>query len=311
MRRVAITGVSGYIGSQLLARLDAHPDVEAVIGVDARSPEVDSPKLRFFLRDITRPLGDLFAQEGADSAVHLAFVLKPTRRKGEARLVNVRGTQHFIDACRSSGVQHVLYFGSASAYGAHPDNPVPLTEDSPLRPNLKFQYSREKAETDRMFQSYAALDTHVAVTLLRGCVVIGPGGARSIGSKMFQRVMLRTAGHDPEVQYLHEEDLMDLLVMALERRLPGIFNVAGDGILRYSDVARLAHRPMVAVPRGMLAALMNATWALGLQSESPSAGLDFIAYPWVVSNERLKRETGFSYRYSSEEAVAAYAKTLG
>ena len=310
MRRVAITGVSGYIGSQLLDRLDAHPDVEAIVGIDTHPPGMDSPKLRFFLRDIASPLGDLFVQERIDSAVHLAFVVKPTHRRDQARQVNVHGTEHFIDACRNSGVQHVLYLGSTSAYGAHLDNPVLLTEDSPLRPNLGFQYAQEKAETDGMLQSYAHSDRNVAVTLLRGCVVMGPGGARSIGSKMFQPIMLRVVGHDPHVQYLHEEDLLDLLVTALERRPKGIYNVAGDGLLRYSDVARLAKRRMMALPRGMLAALMNATWSLRLQSESPSAGLDFIAYPWVASNERWKRETGFSYRYSSEEAIAAYVRTL-
>lgn len=311
MRRVAITGVSGYIGRQLLARLDAHPQVEAVVGIDARPPEGESRKLRFFLRDITRPLDDLLARERVDAAVHLAFVVRPTRRRRHARLVNVLGTQHFIDACDMAGVGHVLYLGSASAYGAHPDNPVPLEEDSPLRPNLGFQYSRDKAETDWVFQSYAAANPQVAVAILRGCLVLGPGGADSVGGKIFRRVMLRVAGHDPPVQYLHEEDLMSLLVAALERRARGIFNIAGDGLLRYSDVARLARRPMVAMPRALLAAMMNLTWALGLQSESPAAGLDFIAYPWVASNGKLKRELGFSYGHSSEDAVRAYLQALG
>ena len=282
--------------------------MEAVIGVDSRPPRATSPKLRPFLHDITQPLGGLFEKEGVDSVIHLAFTLKPARDKRSARRVNVDGTAHVLRACQGSGVDHVLYLSSTAAYGAHRDNPVPLTEESPLRPNPRFQYSREKAETEGLFQAFAASNPQVAVTVLRGCVTMGPSGAGSIGSRVFQPLMIRLAGHDPPVQYLHEEDLVALLVMALEQRPPGVFNVAGDGPLRYSDLARLAKRPMLALPGPLLAALMDFTWALRLQSQSDSAGLDFIAYPWVAGNEKLKHQTGFAYGYSSQETVLAYLR---
>lgn len=308
MRRIAITGISGYIGSQLLQRLTVHPEVEAVIGVDARPCLIDSPKLRFSLRDITQPLGGLFAKERVDTALHLAFVLRPMRRDNVTRTIDIQGTRHFLEECHAAKVGHVVYLGSTAAYGAHADNPVPLTEDSPLRPNPRFQYSRDKAETDRMFQEYASSLPKVGVTVLRGCVVMGPGGARSIGAKLFQPVMVRVAGHDPRVQYIHEDDLMELLVRVLERRAAGTYNIAGDGLLRYSDVARLARRPMVAVPKAILTGVMDATWRLRLQGQSTAAGMDFIAYPWVASNEKLKKAVGFSYRYSSEDTIKAYLK---
>ena len=306
MRRIAITGVSGYVGGLLLNRLDAHPEVESIIGIDNRPTKVSSKKLRFFLRDVSTPFTDLFAREGVDAAVHLAFVVRPERGHRRVRQVNVQGTVHFIEACERAGVQHILYFGSTSAYGAHPDNPALLTEDSPLRPNLRFQYSKEKAETDRMVAGYAAAGNGFGVTLLRGCVVLGPQADSSIGSRLFQPIMLRVGGFDPQVQYVHEEDVIDLMVGALETRLAGVFNVAGDGVLRYSEVARLARRPMLALPRSTLATIMDVTWACRLQGGSTSAGLDFITYPWVASNERLKKETGFSFRYSSEDAIIAY-----
>ncbi|MCL0101469.1 NAD-dependent epimerase/dehydratase family protein [Dehalococcoidia bacterium] len=308
MRRVAITGVSGYIGSQLLARLDAHPEVEAIIGIDNRPPPLGSPKLRFFLRDIAAPIRDLFAQEHVDSAVHLAFVVKPARNRAKTSLINIIGTENFIEACRVGQVQHALYLGSTSAYGAHPDNPVIITEQSPLRPNLDFQYSREKAETDRMFQAYAQIDNAVTVTVLRSCVVLGPGASRSIGSKIFQRVMFRVSGFDPMVQYLHEEDLIEAMVTALEQRPKGIFNLAGDGLLRYTDLARLAQRPMMTMPRGVLGGLMSTTWLFRLQSGSNAPGLDFIMHPWVASSDRWKHDTSFVFKHSSEEAVASFLR---
>ncbi|MEE9285256.1 MAG: NAD-dependent epimerase/dehydratase family protein [Dehalococcoidia bacterium] len=311
MRRIAITGISGYIGSQLLERLAGHPDVETIVGIDARPPRQQPAKLRFFLRDVAQPMQALFTQERVDAAFHLAFVLRPNRDEKDTHRVNIEGTRHFLDAALAGGVEHVLYLGSTAAYGAHADNPIPLVEEAMLRPNRRFQYSRDKAATDQTFREFAVSHPKVAVTLLRGSVVLGPGGAGAIGAKVFQPVMVRAAGHDPLVQYLHEEDLVDLLITALEQRPAGVYNVAGDGVVRYTEVGRMARRPMVAIPKPLLAAVMDATWALRLQSQSTSAGLDFIAHPWVAANEKFKQATGFSYRYSTVETVRSYLKSIG
>ena len=309
MRRVAITGSSGYIGGQLVRRLSSDPAVEAIIGIDARPPENQPSKLRFYLRDVAKPWNDLLTEEGVDAAIHLAFVVRPSRNDRDTRLVNVEGTRNFLNACHRAKVGQVIYLGSMAAYGAHPDNPAPLLEHHPLRPNERFQYSRDKAATDHLVQEYAVSNRDVSVTILRGAVVLGPGGAQAVGAKVFQPVMVRLAGHDPPVQYIHEEDLIEMLVKFLEHPVAGIFNAAADGLLQYTDVARLARRPMMAVPKSLLSGLMNVTWALRLQSQSTSAGLDFIAYPWVGGNAKLKEETGFAYRYTTQETVESYLRS--
>ena len=140
---------------------------------------------------------------------------------------------------------------------------------------------------------------------------MGPGGVKAIGAKVFQPVMVRVAGCNPPVQYVHEDDLVELLVHVLEQRPAGTYNFAGDGTLRYTEVAKLARRPVATLSKWLLAGLMDATWKLRLQSQSNSAGLDFLAYPWVASNEKFKRATGFAYRYSTEETVRAYLKSVG
>lgn len=310
MRRIAVTGVSGYIGTLLARRLSAHPDVEAVVGIDSRSPRDPPPKLRFYMRDVTGPLHDLFVAERIDAAVHLAFVVRPRRQEREAQRINVEGTRNFLHACLEARTPRIVYFGSAAAYGAHADNPVPLTEEHPLRPNPGFRYAVDKAATDEMMQEYARAHTNACVTILRGCPVLGPGGARAVGAKIFQPVMLKLAARNPAVQFVHEDDVAAILTAVLERPAPGVYNVAGDGYLRYTDLARLARRRMLSVPRWALGAAMSAGWRLRLQSQSPPTGLDFIAYPWVVANAKLKDATGYRYRYTTQEAVQAYLQSL-
>ncbi len=303
---VAITGVSGYIGGRLLACLDGLPEVGRVTGIDIRPPAVTPAKLRFYCRDIRQPLGDIFIENEVDCAVHLAFVLRPARNAADARQVDVSGLSNFLVACRQAGVRHILYLSSHTVYGAYPDNLVPVKEEAALRPASGFQYSADKVEAERVLADFAAEHGEVCVTILRCCPVIGPHAGASVVAAMFRPVMPRVAGFDPPLQFVHEDDLTGLMVAMLKRRQEGVFNVAGDGEVRYSEVARLCRSRMVALPDRLLRWLMAFSWALRLQDESPPGGLEFIKYPPLLDTGRLKKETGFRLRYSSQEALEVF-----
>lgn len=309
MKRVAITGVSGYIGCRLLSRLEGMENVERVVGVDVNPPEDSPPKLRFYRQDISEPLGDIFAENAVDSAIHLAFVLRPTHDKAGARRVGIDGTVSFLEGCRQAQVKHVLYLSSHTVYGAHPDNALPLREDSPMRPLPGFQYSWDKAQAEREFRDFAAIHDDTCVTILRSCPVVGPNAGSSVVASMLKPIMIFVAGYDPPMQFVHEDDLVELLVTLLGRKRAGVFNVAGDGDIQYSGIAKLCQRRTVALPEKVLRLLMGVSWTLRLQNDSPPSGLEFIKYPPLVSTEKLGSEVGFQFRYSSTDAIASLVST--
>jgi len=306
MKKVAVTGVSGYIGSGLLSRLEGMENVERVVGVDVKAPKDSSPKLKFYCQDISEPLSDIFIENEVDSAVHLAFVLKPTHDKTGARKIDIGGAVNFLEACRQAQVKHILYLSSHTVYGAHPDNVLPLKEDSPLRPLPGFQYSWDKAQAEREFGDFATAHNDACVTILRSCPVIGPNAGGSVVTSMFKSIMIFVAGYDPPMQFVHEDDLIELMLTFLSQKKAGIFNVAGDGDIRYSEIARLCRRRAVSVPEKLLRLLMGVSWALRLQNESPTSGLEFIKYPPLVSTEKLRSGVGFQFRYSSQDAIASF-----
>jgi len=306
MKRIAIAGISGYIGGSLVSRLTEMDDVEEIIGVDVKAPQYSSPKLKFYCQDISQPLGEIFVKHEIDTAVNLAFVLKPTHDKKTAHQTDVGGVSNFLDACRQTQVQYILYLSSHTVYGAHPDNTLFLGEESPLRPLRDFQYSWDKVQVEQILRDYSASNENVHISILRSCPVIGPNATGSVVTSMFTPIMIRVAGYDPPIQFVHEDDLTEVMVNFLSHRKAGIFNVAGDGEIHYSEVAELSRKKVIALPGILLRIVMGLSWKLRLQSESPTSGLGFIKYPPIVSTEKIKNELGFRFNYSSRDALLSF-----
>ena len=72
--------------------------------------------------------------------------------------VNVDGTRRVLDAAAAAGVRKIVRPSSAAVYGAWANNPVPLTEDAPLRPNPGFLPAIVDAECERLLAEWA--DAH-------------------------------------------------------------------------------------------------------------------------------------------------------
>lgn len=306
MRSIAITGISGYIGSLLLSRLGEIESLERIVGIDRVLPRGNSPKLKFYCQEILKPIANIFTDNGVDVAIHLAFVLKPTHHLVRARQIDIGGTLNFLEACRQVRVKQILYLSSHTVYGTHFGRVKSFKEDSPLHPLPGFQYSQDKAEVERILTDFATSNRNICITILRSCPVIGPNAANSVATMMLKPIMLRITGYDPPMQFVHENDLVKLIMTFLEQGKGGTFNVAGAGKVRYSDIATLAKRKTIGLPEKLLKFLMGFSWALHLQNQSPPSGLEFIKYPPILSTEKVKRETGFQFDYSSRDAMASF-----
>src|SRR3954447_17835554 len=147
--KVAVTGPTGEIGKPLLEELEGRARVGSVLGM-ALSPfdpaEEGWKKVAYRRGDILDrgALAALF--DGAEVAVHLAFAIFGGRE--ETRRVNLQGTRNVFEAAIKAGVKRLVYASSVAAYGFHPENPQPLTEDLPARGSESFYYSAQKAELE-------------------------------------------------------------------------------------------------------------------------------------------------------------------
>src|SRR5438067_12611391 len=100
---------------------------------------------------------DARAAAGADTVVHL-----------DGDLVGARRLLGPGTAARS-----FVYASSAMVYGAWPNNPVPLTEDAPMRPNPGFAFAKAKAESERVALEWRDANADVRLAVLGAATVLG------------------------------------------------------------------------------------------------------------------------------------------
>ena len=319
-RRIAVTGASGYVGFRLVERLAEDDGVELVLATDIEVAagnheglplRAGAGKVAFERYDVTEPAGTLLADYEIDSVVHLAYVLEPRRDRDSVTRVNVGGAKNVLEACDKAGVSHLLYLSSTSVYGAHPDNPDALTEDSPPRPVKGFQYSEEKLESEKLFEEYGKEHPDCGIAILRGCPVLGPDADNYIARSFLTPVFVGFRGEDPPMQFMHEDDLVEMMARCVLERVTGLYNAAGRGAVRWSRMARSLGRPRLSLPAPLLLGLTWVSWTLGLQSQSPAPGLSYARYRWVANADKLRTRIGYTTERSSEETWEEFARSRG
>jgi UDP-glucose 4-epimerase len=218
--------------------------------------------------------------------------------------VDVNGTFNALRAASAAGTPQVLVTTSATAYGAFPDNPEPITEDWPVRGQPTFAYARHKAECDRLCQLWALEHQDRTMTVVRPCIVFGPSVDNYIvRTYLNQSTFTAFRGlPDQRVQFVHEDDVAEAIRRLLDGKHKGAFNVAGDGVLTWRETGERAGMKVRELPFGLVKRLNAALWALRVKSvESPPGNLEFIRHPWLTSNEKLKRTLDWTPRHTSQE----------
>jgi UDP-glucose 4-epimerase len=312
MKNILITGISGYVGTTLAQALIDDDRVSTIVGTDIREPSITDPKLTFYRHDIRRPMADMMMSHGIDTVIHAAYVLPPLHDTAAMESINVSGTRNVLAAAARTGVGHLLVTSSATAYGFHADNPIPLKETDPLRGNADFTYAKNKREIEGIIDRFRQVHPQVGITVLRPCFVVGPTMNNPLSDHLKKPFVVLPKETMP-LQFVHETDLMRAILHCLTHRVCGTFNIAGAGTVTVADMVRIMGNRPVWVPSRLLDPLNQVAWNLRLHflTRFPSPALGLFRHSWVAAPERFIQRTGFTYRYDSRRAFADFAAHAG
>lgn len=311
--RVLVTGAAGYVGTLLGARLAAVPGV-VVQGIDVRGCGGHAPapgRVAIRAMDIRDPaLAALLRDERIDAVVHLAAVLEPTRDRARDFDIDVNGTRNVLAACVAAGVRHLTVTSSGAAYGYHADNPVPLREEHPLRGDAAFSYADHKRQVEALLAE--ARDRHPALgqLVLRVGPVVGATTRNQITALFHRRALLAVRGCDAPFAFVWDEDLVAVLAQGVLQGVTGIYNVAGSGALSVHDIATRLHKPVLALPAGVLRAALWAGRRLGVSRYGPEQ-VRFLQHRPVLANDRLLAAFGPVLQKDAAAAFDHFAAAQG
>jgi len=303
---VLITGLSTFWGGLLAAHLESAPEIEVIVGLDVDEPTVPLERTEFVRADSSySALSRIVSATQPDTILHTHLFVDSTltsaRRVHEQ---NVIGTMNLLAAASASpSVRKVIVKSSTLVYGADRRDPYYFREHhSRSRPPTTV-IEASLLEAEDYVRDFVRDSPHVVTTILRFANVVG-GMLETPLTRLLERPLVpQIFGFDPRMQFVHTDDVVGALEFGVGHDVPGIFNVAGDGIVVWSEVLAMVGRP--AAPIAPVGTTLVAAVLRRLGVDLPVELVDLLRSGRGVDNRRY-RAAGFRYRYTTAGALQAH-----
>ncbi len=311
MGRIALTGAASFLGGRLLRRLCEQHEPDELVVIDITHPP-PGLAVRFHELDLTEPVSDqrvldVLRDEEVETVVHLAFLSNPQRDRSYAHELESIGTLNLLAGAAAAGLPRLVMRSFTAVYGARGDNPAFLTEDRPLQANPGLSWVRDKLEAEQHVAAFARRYPGLCTTVLRLSPLLG-AGVRTFYTELFdKRLVPVVMGYDPLIQLLHPNDAVAAFERALERPVPGAFNVVPRRPIPLVAALHLAEKVPLPVPHPMAYLASETLWAVGL-GYAPGGFVDYGRFPFVADGARARSELGFEARLSSRESLVDYLR---
>jgi UDP-glucose 4-epimerase len=290
MEKVLITGISGGQGRLVARRL---AEEHRVIGVDVVRWRNCPEGIKTFQVDLRkRRFEDIVRRERPTAVVHMA-VLRHGQGGALARHdVNVRGTKEMLDHCVKYGVQRLLVLSDSHIYGAFPENPYYMDEDSPVSASRSYPEIRDLVELDTLASAFIWKNPEIKTCVLRPCNVLGPHVNSLLCDYLSLARVPTVMGFNPMMQLIHEDDITEAIALALDREIQGVFNVAGPGEVPLHTAIQETGGVAWPIPEPILRRLFGRLFRWGMWPYPPGV-FDYLKFPLSLAGERFVEATGF------------------
>ena len=309
--RIVVVGASGNVGTSVLAALAADSDVESVVGIARRRPQLEVPKTKWVAADVAADeLTPHFRD--ADAVIHLAWAIQPSRDQQTLRRINVEGSARVFEAVAGADVPVLVYASSVGAYSEGPKDRA-VDESWPARGIPTSFYARHKAEVESLLDEFEARHERIRVVRLRPGLIFKREAASEIRryfagpllpSRLVRDRLIPVVPDVPRLRFqaVHADDVAQAYRLALKADVRGAFNIASEPVLDPAQLADLLGARRVKVPAGVLRGAAAATWRLRLQPTPPGWVDMALAVP-IMDTSRARTELGWKPAFSSADAL--------
>ncbi len=301
--QILVTGAAGALAQQVISQLRDHCDLVAVdfreqvyLGDDIPSYCVDFNK---------RVFEDLFRRYRFDGVIHLGRIMSSQLTRMRRYNANVLGTQKLLDLSHKYGIRRVVVLSTFHVYGAVAYNPALIDESAPLKSAGLSADLIDSVELENLANIYLWKYPELNITILRPCNIVGPGVRNTMSTLLASERAPVLAGFSPMMQFIHIDDMADAIVLAYNKPVRGVFNVAPHDWVAYQHALKLCGCRRIQIPSvpPMVPKLILRT--LNLRS-FPSYLMAFFKYPVVIDGRAFAKEFDFSPKRPLKEIFRFY-----
>lgn len=309
--RVVVVGATGNIGTSVLRSLENEEQVESVLGLARRLPNLTVPKVEWASADVVTD--DLVPHfRGADAVVLLAWIIQPSRDLNKQWMVNVEGSTRVARAVKEAGVPALLYSSSVGAYSPGPKDRR-VDESWPTGGTPTSYYARHKAEVERRLDRFEAENPDVRVVRMRPGLVFKKEAAEGIRrlfagpflpSPLVRQQLINVI---PDIenlrsQIIHSYDVGEAFRLAITGDARGAFNLAAEPVLDAQEIGRILNARPLPLSARVARAGARLSWQLRLQPVS-EGWLDMARGVPIMDTTRARTELGWEPQRSADEAL--------
>lgn len=316
--KVLVTGATGFIGSNLVKKLDNGKNKINVFAKNSFHPFLEGLKLKRVIGDVRDYNAVASAIKGCDYVYHLAASsLNSLKEKDEIFGVNILGTENVMKACLKLGVKKVVHVSSCSVLGFSTSKDDILNENN--YPDFKDQiYGQSKKLGEDKVQEYVKKGLNATIVI--PAYVVGAGEVDPNRYVLFQsisrgRIKFTYSG---SVGTVAVEDLVDGIVLAMENGKPGQRYILSNENIQlfdlYNSIAKILNKPKIRIkiprisyyPMYLLGAILQRTlkkpplgteivrWAFNYRCyDSSKAQIELGWKPKIKLDESLRRANGY------------------
>jgi UDP-glucose 4-epimerase len=308
-RRVLVTGADTFWGGRMIQALEADPSMDVILGMGAHAPSVPFERAEFVRADQNYSiLNRIVKATQVDTILHTFMITNSAAVSHRAmHEINVIGTMNLLAAAGAAGspVRHIVVKSSSLVYGSSARDPNTFSEDTPRPSPPRTGVERALVEAEGLVRDFSEDNPATLVTVLRFANVLGTHLTTPISRNLSRPVCPAIFGYDPMLQFVEEDDVVRALLHVTRGSIPGLYNVAGEGRLPWSEVAHICGTRLIPLSPFSPLKIRPLSRIFDLPPELE----DLLRYGRGIDNRRLAA-TGFEYQATSAGAVQSFIRAL-